>query len=418
MKLRLIAFLLLLSSILVKAQPISPYLDNDNASVVLKAKSVLYIPEKDLANTISQRIETHQYYDYIVDTSTLKTKKVSNQTEIPVLGLIRSKDSFLFDLYVVLYKDKLYFASPSNIIDNGLLVQKTKTMNSIFYSLIKDVKAKQTKFDDCLKQKEKIIKDTLSSLDMDSEEWQSIIKNYNQSQIKKKEHELQATFDKWYNSTPASARRAASILSIETSYLDEPNSASGCDYILHYTNRSNKTIKYLHWYGNIYNAVNDRVSCDIRRTSNFNGYDTGPVLPNQQGGGVWETVIYRWDAKELRLTKIKIDYTDGSSATISANDIQYIRDVPRQNLSLYEIEKMQEWIPDTISNVFHERRDKFSKRKYFIEKFKADPVKVPLIEGFDDEESNIFFEDLFKARDELIKSRQTLDTFERSNHVK
>ena len=96
---------------------------------------------------------------------------------------------------------------------------------------------------------------------------------------------------------------------------------------------STKTIKYLDWKGNAYNAVNDIVSCDIRNASLLQGRDTGPVAPDQEGGGLWETIIYNWSAKELRLTGITITYTDGTKINLSGKEIAAITGAPHLHLT-------------------------------------------------------------------------------------
>lgn len=112
---------------------------------------------------------------------------------------------------------------------------------------------------------------------------------------------------------------------IKSAYLSSPNSASGVSAYFYYVNKSSKVIKYLTWHGYPINAVGDMVSCDIRGNSNFNGQDTGPVKPGRSGGGCWDCAWYNWSAKKLILTGIDIIYMDGSTLSISEEELKYVR---------------------------------------------------------------------------------------------
>lgn len=114
-------------------------------------------------------------------------------------------------------------------------------------------------------------------------------------------------------------------IKIKSAYLGRPNSASGVDAYFYYKNVSDKTIKYLVWTGYPMNAVGDRVSCEIRDYADYRGKDTGPIKPGKSSGGVWSCAWYNSTAKKLILTKIDIEYMDGSTFSINESEIQYIR---------------------------------------------------------------------------------------------
>lgn len=114
---------------------------------------------------------------------------------------------------------------------------------------------------------------------------------------------------------------------ITTARLSAPNSAAGVDAIVRFVNRSNKTIKYFRWEGYALNAVGDIVTSELSYDGNyyFGGKDTGPIKPGKSGGGCWSCIIYNWTAKKLVLSKIDIEYMDGSELNISSGEIKYIR---------------------------------------------------------------------------------------------
>lgn len=138
----------------------------------------------------------------------------------------------------------------------------------------------------------------------------------------KYQHQRDSIFNNWLKKQTASVRRAASIIRIDETRLDYPNSAGGCDYHLYFTNLSSKTIKYLRWSGQVYNRVNDPAYCEIRGTASCSGYYTGPIAPNNEGWGCWDCIVYNYTADTVKLNSITIDYTDGSHFSLSASDIR------------------------------------------------------------------------------------------------
>ena len=72
------------------------------------------------------------------------------------------------------------------------------------------------------------------------------------------------------------------------------------------------------------NAVGDPVSCTIRDYSEHGGRDTGPIRKGASGGGSWDCVWYNWQAKKLILTKVEIEYMDGSALNIEGDELYLI----------------------------------------------------------------------------------------------
>jgi len=95
------------------------------------------------------------------------------------------------------------------------------------------------------------------------------------------------------------------------------NSADGVDFMIsgQYL-KTDKTIKYLYFTVVPYNAVGDRVQCNLRGNSEFTGKITGPIkasYDNQEW--YWETAWYNSTVVCLKLVKVEVEYMDGSSYT-------------------------------------------------------------------------------------------------------
>ena len=102
-----------------------------------------------------------------------------------------------------------------------------------------------------------------------------------------------------------------------------PNSAGGVSVRICYKNDTEKTIKYATFTVVPYNAVKDRVSCSISRKSEKYLSITGPIAPNAQNRPYWENCWYNNTISTVVLTKIEIEYMDGSKETLKGSDIRY-----------------------------------------------------------------------------------------------
>ncbi|MCM1437225.1 MAG: hypothetical protein NC194_04945 [Prevotella sp.] len=85
-----------------------------------------------------------------------------------------------------------------------------------------------------------------------------------------------------------------------------------------YTNLNDKTIKYIRIYFKITNAVDD-----VRLTGYFQG--TGPLDTYSTASWNWDSSSYfvSGDASQMKLTKVVITYMNGSTKTLTGNNIIY-----------------------------------------------------------------------------------------------
>lgn len=102
------------------------------------------------------------------------------------------------------------------------------------------------------------------------------------------------------------------IIRVDSIYTSSPDYADGVDVEIHFTVNQDKTIKYITFGFEFYNAVNDVVDCEIRREgSPYFEYFTGPFEPDESYTVTTEK-YYNADIKRTELVGVIIEYMDGS----------------------------------------------------------------------------------------------------------
>lgn len=298
--------------------------------VQLKAQTIINKPKTEITH-----IPTYSKYSnrYLLNSYSNEKKVIKQSKNLDVVGFMNITKNLFYDSYIINYSGKYYCISKDNVIDNTLLDEKNDSINKE-YSIL------QKKCENFLNEYEKEYASLLKKAS-DSIDYYTIEINRTSykidSIIKLKRNKAADSLDKikekWYNKLSPSGKKSSEIFHINNASLSSPNSAGGCDVYFNYTNLHKKTIKYLHWTGFAKNAVNDIVSCDIRDRSSFSGKDTGPVLTGEDGGGVWDCMIYNFSARELVLSNISIEYLDGSRHSIGRNDIKLLIEKPEIDLS-------------------------------------------------------------------------------------
>lgn len=125
---------------------------------------------------------------------------------------------------------------------------------------------------------------------------------------------------------------------VEALYVLRPNSAGGVTLGLRWHNLSDESIKYVEITAVPYNAVGDPIASDIGGRTIFNGRITGPIEPNSRAGDfTWRNVWYNHSAACVELTRMEIEYMNGSTLTLEKEDIdQMYRGAYRQNTCEYQ----------------------------------------------------------------------------------
>lgn len=105
----------------------------------------------------------------------------------------------------------------------------------------------------------------------------------------------------------------------------ELNSAQGIEPYFTFFNSSKKTIKYVDFYFNVYNAVGDKCYLKYERSYIGNVRGVGPVEPFEVGSWNWDRATHytSGDASEMKIVKLVITYMDGATKTIPNTSIIY-----------------------------------------------------------------------------------------------
>lgn len=328
-----ILFALCLCGVTANAQADKPYYTDDSHILFVPKRTVLFpLSDYSVEKVQKERFSDSWSSDYVNTYLLNKKVRVSSDSDIPVIGYTKSGIGVKeYDYYIVEYNNQLCYLPKQSCPDNSLIDSKNAEIQSYYKSMQQELIDLSEEFLYRVTMKAQKAANELAIL---KERKSFLIDSTSTAQIQQKEAEMKKEYEAWKENLSDAGLKASKIIVIHNAELSSPNSAAGCDYSLRYTNNSSKTIKYLDWKGNAYNAVNDIVSCDIRNTSLLQGRETGPVMAHEEGGGLWETIIYNWSAKELRLTNITITYTDGTKAILNGKEIRAITGAPFIQLSL------------------------------------------------------------------------------------
>lgn len=314
-----------------------------------------------LGQTEQQRIKTKAYAvllelqneeeDMVFFTEKREIIKKPKTFDVVKLGRKSHAIPNYYDSYIVLYKKSLYCVDSCYVIDNSILYVANAVIEDNYQRELqrqRDSIILQRQKDSIIHRQKDSIQKLNSIIDLENKikDIESVMDG-RRSYIEKGKYDdikrfevgaiinidslsrvLQVYTDsviiskyapdnEHYRSLSPKLQKFVKTIHVTLHKLDSPNSAGGCDFNFYYWNLSKKTIKYLHWEGYVYNAVGDRVECDIDRTSFVRGKDTGPYEPfSSDCGGTWGTIIYNYSAKSVLITRINITYMDGTSYSI------------------------------------------------------------------------------------------------------
>ncbi|MFI3141425.1 MAG: hypothetical protein R3Y27_03835 [Clostridia bacterium] len=104
------------------------------------------------------------------------------------------------------------------------------------------------------------------------------------------------------------------------------NTNGAVSVYINFTNKSDKTIKYITFYGSFYNSVGDVIEVDYGYDEVIGMQATGPYATGEGLSGTnWSWgKYYSWSIDSLVLTKVKIEYTDGSIIYFYEDEVQYL----------------------------------------------------------------------------------------------
>ena len=99
------------------------------------------------------------------------------------------------------------------------------------------------------------------------------------------------------------------------------NSVGGLDVYIDVKNKSKEhTIKYIHYNLSFYNAVGDKIYCEIKRDDNVTLTHTGPINPGKtKDDAYWDACFYNTTyGNTLCFNWIEIEYTSGEKILIES----------------------------------------------------------------------------------------------------
>jgi len=105
--------------------------------------------------------------------------------------------------------------------------------------------------------------------------------------------------------------------------IDKSEYSSAIDLYIRWKNTSSNTVKYAYFTCDLYNAVDDRVSCEITRKYSFTGKVTGPIESGTVYGNdtYWENAWWNNSGKYVKITNITLEYMDGTKIEIPESKI-------------------------------------------------------------------------------------------------
>jgi hypothetical protein len=124
------------------------------------------------------------------------------------------------------------------------------------------------------------------------------------------------------------------IIKIVNAGIYRIDSAGGVSIDIGWENTSDKTVRYANFTVTAYNAVGDPVRCEIRQKYDFVLQHTGPYQPGEKSYSindrglydssdyVWDNVLYNDNAKTIVISKIKLEYTDGTVIILNEKDVE------------------------------------------------------------------------------------------------
>lgn len=353
------------------------YRVEENTNIITTDDALLY----ELPSSLTYNISTNRE---LIDISNYKTKRLKKPKQLKVVRYTNIHRQQDYDAYIVEYKDKLWvlencYAQEDTLLKqrNSRIVEYKQELEGNYIYLQSELENKKNSLDHIISVHTKECTDSLNYykhlLSTLPQKRDSLVEIARAIAKAEEQSRIDSIYKEWYDAQPSSTKRAADIIQITNLILYRPNYVGGCDFSFEYINESSKTIKYLNWSGETYNAVNDPVSCEIRRTSLFRGQDTGPVEPGGYGGGTWDCIIYNSSARTLILDNIRITYMDGTSANIGVADIRRLLNEPSKKVSDYiqidinEVTKhvMSDMKCQSYINIWEQRLSNLNKKQFF-----------------------------------------------------
>jgi hypothetical protein len=120
-------------------------------------------------------------------------------------------------------------------------------------------------------------------------------------------------------------KQVSEVIRVAAVYTNPPNSADGVDLNINWENLSKKTIKYITFGVDPYNAVDDAVACDITGHIRVYCKSTGPHAPGSEETATWENTWYNNTIVRAQIEEVTIIWMDGTTKDFSKKEIRALR---------------------------------------------------------------------------------------------
>ena len=114
-----------------------------------------------------------------------------------------------------------------------------------------------------------------------------------------------------------------------------PTSTGRVDLRFDIQNTSSKRIKYAVFYLVPYNAVYDIVGSEIGGIAEKGVKVTGPLEPNQIHEAYFEMVWFNNTIRSANLTKVEIQYMDGTEETVQGSEVTSVSYPPKSSIDRF-----------------------------------------------------------------------------------
>lgn len=114
-----------------------------------------------------------------------------------------------------------------------------------------------------------------------------------------------------------------------------PSSTGKVDLRFDIQNTSSKRIKYAIFYLVPYNNVYDVVGSELDGKAEKGVEVTGPLEPNQIHKAYFEMVWYNNTIRSAKLTKVEIQYMDGTEETVQGSEVTSVSYPPKSAIDRF-----------------------------------------------------------------------------------
>lgn len=121
--------------------------------------------------------------------------------------------------------------------------------------------------------------------------------------------------------------KALGAIRVEKLWCSTPDAFGGVKLYINFTNKSEKTIKYVNFAVKFHNAVGDVVKCKLKDEDTYYCQATGPYETGEglSGSNYYWGEYYNSTITSAKLVSLSIDYMDNTSVSFKGTEVDYIQ---------------------------------------------------------------------------------------------